>query len=209
MPSLRSQLPSTRFTRGLQNVVEVLTIACGWWLIGLSIMTCVEMIGRKLFAFSLQGVDEIGAYTFAIVSAIGFSYALITRGHTRVDFLVSKFSEKTRAALNFTAIVTLAAIAVFAAYRAYQVLVETIDLGSTAASPLATPLWIPQSLWVLGFAVFAVMASIAAAYACILLLAKNWPELNRRYGPQTLEEEIESETMLHIEQHHDHAATKP
>ncbi len=198
MPSMPSPLPSTPLTRALRNVVEVLTLACGWWLIGLSAMTCVEMLGRKLFAFSLQGVDEIGAYTFAIVSAIGFSYALITRGHTRVDFLVSRFSERTRAALNFAAVVSLAAIGVFAAYRAYWVLAETIDLGSTAASPLATPLWIPQSLWFLGFVVFALVALVAAAYACVLLTAKAWPEINKRYGPQTLEEEIESETMLHV-----------
>ncbi len=210
MPSMPSLLPSTPFTRVLQNGVEILTLACGWWLIGLSVMTCVEMLGRKLFAFSLQGVDEIGAYTFAIVSAIGFSYALLTRGHTRVDFLVSRFSERTRAVLNFTAVITLAGIGVLAAYRAYAVLAETIDLGSTAASPLATPLWVPQSLWFLGFVVFAVATLVAAAHACVLLGAKAWPEMNKRYGPQTLEEEIESETTLHVDRHLErHAGAKP
>ncbi|HVF63880.1 MAG TPA: TRAP transporter small permease [Casimicrobiaceae bacterium] len=194
-----SSLPSNRFTRGLTGLVDVLTLACGWWLIGLALMTCVEMVGRKLLKFSLQGVDEIGAYTFAVVSTIGFSYALITRGHTRVDFLVSRFSAPVRAALNFTAVITLTAIAVFGAYRAYRVLAETIDLGSTAASPLATPLWIPQSLWVIAFALFAVVTLVTAAYACKLFAAKAWPELNKRFGPQTLSEEIESETMLHVE----------
>ena len=53
--------------------------------------TCVEMVTRKLFNFSLQGVDEIGGYTLAVTSALGlFVHAAGTRGHTRVDFLLSR-----------------------------------------------------------------------------------------------------------------------
>ena len=195
---MRYLLPRTRFARALEGIVDVLTVACGWWLIGLSIATCVEMAGRKLLGFSLQGVDEVGGYTFAVVSAIGFSYALLTRGHTRVDFFVSRFPVTQRAALNLAATLTLAAMGVFAVYRAFHVLAETIDLKAAAPTPLATPLWIPQGAWVAAYLVFAVAALAAAADA--LRLAKNgsWAELNRRHGPQTLEEEIESETTLRL-----------
>jgi TRAP-type mannitol/chloroaromatic compound transport system permease small subunit len=196
---MRSILPSNRLTRTLQGIVEFFTIACGWWLIALSVLTCTEMLGRKVFGFSLQGVDEIGSYTFAVVGAFGFSYTLITRGHTRVDFLLSRFSAKQRGILNFTAMITLAAVAVFFVYRAFDVLAESISLGSTAASPLATPLWLPQSIWLFAYIVFAVTALVAAGYACSLLAARAWGKLNNRYGPQTLEEEIESETTIHID----------
>jgi TRAP-type mannitol/chloroaromatic compound transport system permease small subunit len=195
---MQSILPRNSFTRSLQAVVESFAIVCGWWLLALSGLTCVEMLGRKVFGFSLQGVDEIGSYTFAAVGAFGFSYTLVTRGHTRVDFLLSHFSEKQRAALNFTAMITLAAMAVFCAYRAFHVVAESISLGSTAASPLATPLWLPQSIWFLGYVLFCVTALVAAGYACGLVFAGAWQTLNRRYGPQTLEEEIESETTIHL-----------
>lgn len=195
---MRYLLPRTRFARTLEGIVDVLTVACGWWLIGLSIATCVEMAGRKLFGFSLQGVDEIGGYTFAVVSAIGFSYALLTRGHTRVDFFVSRFSVTRRAALNLAATLTLAAMGAFALYRAFFVLAETIDLKAAAPTPLATPLWIPQGAWVAAYLVFAVAALAAAADALRLAKSGSWAELNRRHGPQTLEEEIESETTLRL-----------
>jgi TRAP-type mannitol/chloroaromatic compound transport system permease small subunit len=196
---MQSILPRNLYTRSLQAVVEFFAIVCGWWLMALSVLTCVEMLGRKVFAFSLQGVDEIGSYTFAVVGAFGFSYTLVTRGHTRVDFLLSRFSEKQRAALNFIAMITLAAMAAFFAYRAFHVVAESISLGSTAASPLSTPLWVPQSIWLLGYVLFCITALVAAGYACSLVLAGAWGTLNKRYGPQTLEEEIESETTLHLD----------
>jgi TRAP-type mannitol/chloroaromatic compound transport system permease small subunit len=196
---MQSILPRNVVTRSLEAIVEFFTIVCGWWLIALSVLTCVEMLGRKVFAFSLQGVDEIGSYTFAAVGAFGFSYTLVTRGHTRVDFLLSRFSEKQRAVLNFTAMITLAVMAVFFVYRALHVVAESISLRSTAASPLATPLWMPQAIWLLGYALFCITALVAAGYACRLMIAGAWETLNKQYGPQTLEEEIESETTIHLD----------
>lgn len=193
-------MPTNPFTRALQSAIEFFVLACGWWLIALTLLTCVELVGRKLFRFSLQGVDEIGGYTLAFVSALGFSYTLITRGHTRIDFLLSRFSVTTRAILNCTAMVTLAAMAVFAAYRGYFVIAESLEFQSRSTSPLQTPLWIPQSLWYLGFLLFAIAACVLAGHA-VALFAKHKKELNKRYGPQTLDEEIESETAGTIHVH--------
>ena len=190
---MRKVLPENRFTSLLQRAVDAATLACGWWLLVLSVITCIEILGRKFFGFSLQGVDEIGSYTFAIVTGFGFSYALVCAGHTRVDFLLSRFSSRSRAVLNALAMVTLAAMAAFAAYRAGHVLADSRSLVSTAPTPLATPLWWPQTLWFAAYALFALTAGYAAAHALLLLLKGQWRALNSRYGPQTLEEEIAAE----------------
>lgn len=191
-------MPSNPLMRALRGVIEVLTLACGWWLIGLSVATCVEMIGRKLFSFSLQGIDEIGGYTLAVTSAIGFSYALLLKAHTRVDFLLAKLPAPLRAFLNLLAMVTLAAMALFAVYRGYVVPSESIEFQSVSTSPLQTPLWIPHSLWFAGWALFALCATILAVHAAVLFV-RDQRELNRVYGPLTLEEEIEAEAgeVLH------------
>lgn len=195
---MRYLLPRNRFARTLEGTVDVLTLACGWWLLALSAATCVEMAGRKLFAFSLQGVDEVGGYTYAIVGAIGFSYTLLTRGHTRVDYLVGRLPERVRAGLNLLATVTLAALAIFAAYRAGFVVAESVSLGATSQSPLATPLWIPQGMWLAAFVVFGLAATAGAIDVVRLALRREWRELNLRHGPQTLEEEIEAESTVHL-----------
>ncbi len=193
---MKSLLPDTAISRGLARVTDMAVIACGWWLIALSVITCIEMLGRKLFGFSLQGVDEIGSYTYGIVGAFGFAHALISRSHTRVDFLLSRFPAWLRALLNLCAMLSLAALALLCVWRGAHVLMESIDFGSTAATPLATPMWLPQSIWLAGYALFAVVALWAAMDAAKLYLGRRLPELEARFGPQTLEEEIEAETEL-------------
>ncbi|CAN7736384.1 TRAP transporter small permease [Variovorax sp. LjRoot130] len=195
---MKTLLPPDPVSRGLTRVCDWAVIACGWWLIALSVMTCIEMLGRKVFSFSLQGIDEIGSYTYGIVGAFGFAYTLITRSHTRVDFLLSRFPAKTRALLNLLAMLSLAALSMLCLWRGWHVVVESIELHSTAATPLATPMWIPQSIWLGGYLMFALVAGWAAIDALRLFLARRTQELNTRFGPQTLEEEIEAETDIHV-----------
>jgi len=195
---MKTLLPQHGISRTLTRVCDWTVIACGWWLIALSVITCIEMIGRKVFSFSLQGIDEIGSYTYGIVGAFGFAYTLITRSHTRVDFLLSRFSVGTRAWLNMLAMVSLAALSLLCLWRGYGVVAESIELRSTAATPLATPMWVPQSIWLGGYLMFALVAAWAAWDALVLFIQRRPAELNLRFGPQTLEEEIEAETEVQL-----------
>ena len=195
---MKTLLPPGTTSQWLARLTDWTVIVCGWWLIALSAITCVEMFGRKLFSFSLQGVDEIGSYTYGIVGAFGFAYALITRSHVRVDFLLSRFPLTLRSLLNLLAMLSLAAFSLLCLWRGAHVLMESVELGATAATPLATPMWIPQSIWLLGYLMFALVAVWTAFDAARLFLQGRTQELNARFGPQTLEEEIEAETDIQL-----------
>ncbi|HYF07440.1 MAG TPA: TRAP transporter small permease [Acetobacteraceae bacterium] len=171
---------------------RLLAILSGWWLLALSVLTCVEIVLRKFFAMSVQGVDEIGAYTLAVVSAFGFASALMVKAHARVDFLLGRLPGFLRAVLNALAYVLLAVMAGYAAWRGWAVLEESLEFQARANSPLQTPLWIPQSAWLLGIGLFAAAAGAMAAHA-LMLLVTSWRRVNQLYGPLTLEEEIETE----------------
>ena len=45
-------MPPNLFSRVLERAIDVSVLAIGWWLILLSVFTCIEMVSRKLFAFS-------------------------------------------------------------------------------------------------------------------------------------------------------------
>ena len=180
-------------TRAVRGANDALVICSGWWLVALSIATCVEMVARKLFSTSLQGIDEIGGYTLAVVGAVGFCHTLFTRGHTRIDFLIGKLPPVMRSSMNVLAMVTLAAMAAFATWRGWAVLSESLEFQSRATTPLQTPLWIPQSLWLVGWALFAAIAALMASDSLWLALRGRADEVNATYGPQSLDEEIESE----------------
>jgi TRAP-type mannitol/chloroaromatic compound transport system permease small subunit len=195
---MKTLLPRGRTSRALAGLTDAAALACGWWLIALSVATCVEMLGRKVLGFSLQGVDEIGSYTYAIVGSVGFAHALVSRSHTRVDFLISRFPVKVRSVLNVLAMLSLAAFAVLSVWRGLHVVLESIDLHATASTPLATPMWIPQALWLAGYVLFALVALWAALHALKLFVRGRHELVNDGFGPQTLEEEIEAETELQL-----------
>lgn len=183
--------PSNPVARFVAVPARAFAILGGWWLLALSFLTVFEILARKFFGFSLQGVDEIGAYTLAIFSTFAFAWALVTKAHTRVDFMIGKLPEWPRAVLNAAAYVLLAAFAIYAAWRGWHVLEESLEFQARANSPLQTPLWIPQSAWLAGLAMFAIAAGAMAAHA-VLLLARP-ARLNALYGPMTIEEEVKAE----------------
>ena len=181
--------PVNRFLAGPARALAILG---GWWLLVLSFATVGEILARKFLGRSFQGIDEIGGYTTAVFSALAFSWALVSKSHTRVDFLLGHMPAFLRAVLNATAYATLAALAVFATWRGWHVLEESLEFQSRANSPLGTPLWIPQGLWLAGMVAFAASATVLACHALFLLL-RDRGRLNRLYGPMSLDEEIEVE----------------
>ncbi len=74
-----------------------------------------------------------------------------------------------------------------------RLLSESLEFQSTSTTPLQTPMWLPQSMWLTGWALFTVVAVYMALHSLALLFGGRHVELNKAYGPQTLEEEIESE----------------
>ncbi|MCO6416861.1 TRAP transporter small permease [Siccirubricoccus sp. KC 17139] len=178
--------------RWLEPPARWIAILGGWWLMALSALTVVEIFCRKFLSVSLQGVDEIGAYTLAVFSTLSFAHALLVKSHTRVDFLLGHMPGPVRAVLNALAYVLLAALAIYGAWRGWAVLEESLEFQSHANSPLQTPLWLPQSAWLAGLVAFAIAAGAFAAHAVLLLLT-DWRRVNRLYGPLTLEEEVATE----------------
>lgn len=173
--------------------VRWMQIAMGWVLVGICLATCWEIVARQ-FGGSLQGVNEIGAYLLAIGSSWGFSAALLSRAHSRVDFLFPYFPPMMQSVLNAVASVTLAALAVFSVWQGWKVLADTLRWQARASTPLQTPMWIPQSLWLFGLAVFAGVSTACAVHATVLLF-RDRKRLDVLYGPPSIQEQIEIETQ--------------
>lgn len=176
--------------KAIERVVSLSALIAGYALLFLAIMTAIEIVGRKLFNFSFQGVDEIGGYVLAITASLGFGYALMTRTHTRVDFLLRMLPVGVRGLLHLAAMIVLLAIAIGMLWYAYSALMETLEYGSIANSPLETPIWIPQTLWLAGFIAFALIAALLTVRAAGLFIRGKFEQLDADFGPPTVDEEI-------------------
>jgi TRAP-type C4-dicarboxylate transport system permease small subunit len=167
-------------------------IASGWLLMAISFVTVFEIVARRWFGFSLRGVDEISGYTLAITSAAGFCWAFVTRSHMRITLLFPHVPPIARTLLNLLATVTLAGMALFCAWRGWNELAANFASGKPANTPLQTPIWIPQTFWFAGLAMFALTTGVAAAHAFGLVF-RDRGLLDRLYGPASLEEEVRTE----------------
>jgi TRAP-type C4-dicarboxylate transport system permease small subunit len=180
--------------RAIGGPVRWMQILCGWGLLAICFATLYDILARRLLGHSVQGVNEVGAYLLAIVSAFGFSSALLQKAHTRVDFLFPYMPAVFASFLNALAMVTLAAVAIISVWYGWGVLDESLLFDSRASTPLQTPMWIPQGLWLAGLGMFAGVSSACALHA-LLLLVTNRPLLDRLYGPLSVEGQIEIETQ--------------
>jgi len=147
--------------RAMNKIIDGLSIAAGMAFVALALITTVEVIGRKFFNFSLQGVDEMGGYVYAIGSAIGFVAAYTANIHIRVDLIVSRLPVSARAVLNLASHVLLACFILFLTWRATAQFLDSWHLGALAPTPLRTPLVFPQGIWLAMLVLF-----------CVVLIAK-------------------------------------
>ena len=174
--------------------VRWMQIACGWALMAICFATLYDIVARRMFGHSVQGVNELGAYLLAIVSAFGFSSALLQKAHSRVDFLFPRFSPFVVSVLNLVAAVLLFGVAAISVWQGWHVLEESLLFDSRASTPLQTPMWIPQGLWLTGLSVFAGVTFACAVHAAILFLTDR-RRLNDLYGPLSVEGQIAIETQ--------------
>jgi TRAP-type C4-dicarboxylate transport system permease small subunit len=176
-----------------ERIENLLGTLFGAVFLALSVVVTVETVSRKLFNVSLQGADELGGYALAVGSTIAFSLALMGRNHIRVDVFHEMLPRRLQALLNWLSIVSLATLGLFIAWVAFKVLHDTLAYGSTAPTPWATPLIVPQSVWYVGLAIFALVASGYAVRATLLLASGRIDQLNRDFHPKSAKEELREE----------------
>jgi TRAP-type C4-dicarboxylate transport system permease small subunit len=178
-------------SRIVEPVARLVAIIFGYTILFYSIALSAEIVGRKLFNTSFKGIDEVGGFVLAISAAIGASYSMAMRAHTRVDVFLGMMPRGAQRILNTLAMLTMAVFACFAAWRGVAVLQETIEFSSTSTN-LQQPLWMPQLAWAIGLMLFGIIATAYAAHALYLLMTGR-PELNTLYGPLSVKDELDSE----------------
>ena len=140
----------------MRRLAEGLGVAVGWALLLYCFAVGVEIVGRRFLGFSLQGVDEIGGYLMALIVAIGFSCALYSESHIRIDILLPKLPRRLTLWLNAATLGALILFGVFLVWRGSDVLLQSYKLQSVAPTPLLTPMAIPQAIWVAALVLFVV-----------------------------------------------------
>jgi TRAP-type C4-dicarboxylate transport system permease small subunit len=144
-------------------VERVLAVAL---LIGIS-LNFVNVIGRYVFGYALNGVDEVEIYVLIWIAFLGAA-AVTWRGlHLRMDVLVNALPAPLRFAVWVFETLVFVAVAGFVAWRSFKYVERIYALG--AVSDIAhIPTWIPHSAIAVSFGLMALIVLLRAAQRLLL-----------------------------------------
>lgn len=177
------------------RVSRLAVLAGGLGLIVVAFLVTLEVVLRKVFLIGLSMATEVSAYVLAVGTAWAYGYALLQRNHVRVDALVRLLPRRLLVWVDLLALVALTWFAGLLVWYGYGVLAASLARDSRAMTPLATPMWIPQGLWLLGLAVFLLTCVLLLVHALRLVLAGRSAEASDLVGTFSREEEAVSEAV--------------
>ena len=170
----------------------------GLWFGGALILAAAVLIGvdvtlRKFFNASIGGADELAGYALALGTAWSLGAALLDRAHIRIDSLYVLLPRWLRLSLDFAGLALFIAFFGVIAWHGWSVVQQSWMSGSRSQSALATPTVIPQSLWLLGLALFFVVGLALLAHAAILIARGNASAAEQAISTRSAAEEVQEE----------------
>lgn len=140
----------TQSRRALPRLEAVCLWLAGACLAAMLALILVEVATRALFNFSFEVVDEVGGYLTVALSFLALAPAQARKAFHNVGLVYDRMSPPVRRACDiaFLALSLAFSAAVLGAivryvYRSWQ-------QGDVTSTVLRTPLWIPQTVMVLG-----------------------------------------------------------
>lgn len=179
----------TNILRLMERFSRYCVWLCGFLLVATSVLIAVEVILRKFFAVSMGGADEISSYVLAILCTWSLAFALFHKVHVRIDILYIKLPRKVQAFLDCLSLAMFLLYMVVLSSFAFLVLKTSIIRESTANTPLQTPMWIPQSLWLFGLISFTAAIAVILTGTVYYLLKGDLASARSLAGSSSLETE--------------------
>lgn len=187
-----------RVNDGLDRALGVVRLGSLWlaraggMLILLTIaMVTVEVLSRRLMGRSAVHATELTGYIMAISSSWAFAYTLMRKAHIRIDALYVNLPIRMRGVLDLLALLAMALFCVLVVGAALDIAASSYSGGARANTPLGTPIWIPQALWLLGLAWFGLAVGLVSLRVLFALLHGNAERIQQLAGSSTLDEQLD------------------
>jgi TRAP-type C4-dicarboxylate transport system permease small subunit len=140
-------------------------IVGGAMLLAAAVTIFVDIVLRYAFSLTVGGADDLAGYALAIASAWGFSSALLSRSHIRIDSVYVRVRRRARATLDLVSLAVFGLFVALVAWHASGVVAQSYVSGSRSLSAIEMPLVLPQSLWFAGLVFCVVVALLLLARA--------------------------------------------
>lgn len=111
------------------------------WLTSLLVLVvCYDVFTRYLLKNSIVAVQELEWHLFAVIFLVGAAYTLKHNRHVRVDVLYTRFSERTRAWIDFAgSLIFLIPLCILVIWTSRTFVATSYMIGETSPDPGGLP----------------------------------------------------------------------
>lgn len=121
-------------------------------LVAMVVLIAAEIIARSFFHYSFQVVDEVGAYLLVAVSFLALAPAQAAGSFHSVELVQERLSPKAQRFSQQVFLTLSLAFALTMLGTITRYVWRTWQQSDVASTVLQTPLWIPQSVMIVGMA---------------------------------------------------------
>ena len=145
----------------LENLAKTCAVLAGVLLTGITLMTCVSLIGRNTTGWTIVGDFELSGSAAGAAIALFMPWCQVRRANIIVDFFTAKASEATNRRLDRLGALLLAVCMGLLAWRSGIGGINAWKSG-TGSMMLGFPEWIVYALMVPPLALTAVIGLVQA-----------------------------------------------
>ena len=120
----------------------------------LTLLILLEIFLWNAFEKTTLIADEYSAYGLAAIIFLGAGYCLKEKGHIRITLVLTFLPEKVTRWITFLATVLTTVFAGYLWWYLYKMVNSAYRYESTSGTLTNTPLWIPQTIMLVGAAGF-------------------------------------------------------
>ena len=140
----------------LENLAKLCAVLAGILLTGITLMTCVSLIGRNTTGATIVGDFELTGLAAGAAIALFMPFCQVRRGNIIVDFFTAKMSDRTNDTLDRLGAFLLAAAFVLLAWRTTLGGLNSFNTHSETQI-LGFPEWVTYAGMVPGFVLTALI----------------------------------------------------
>lgn len=145
----------------LGRLIDRLSYATGYLaglvLLGIIVLTMVEVVSRYILHNPLILSDELGGYSLVAISFLGLAYCGREKGHIRITFIAERLSPGSAGRIRVATLILGFLFVVVASWVSWQFLADSITRHMRSNSWLMIPLKWPQMALPIGFTLFSLL----------------------------------------------------
>lgn len=143
-----------RIVRFAEKLSDWMAGICAVMLALMTLLILLEIFLWNVFTKTTLIADEYSAYGLAIIIFMGAGYCLKEKGHIRITLVLGFLPHRVAAVITFLATALTTLFMGYLWWYLVEMVRATIRYHSTSGTLTQTPLWIPQTLMLIGATCF-------------------------------------------------------